>query len=36
MSDFGHGQNPVWISCGDEYAVQGGPGGLYRLKDVWL
>lgn len=27
---------PVWISCGDEYAVQGGPGGQYRIKDVWL
>ncbi|KND62343.1 hypothetical protein BVER_01821 [Candidatus Burkholderia verschuerenii] len=27
---------PVWISCHGEYAVQGGPGGQYRLKDVWI
>lgn len=27
---------PVRILAGGEYIVQGGPGGQYRLKDVWL
>ncbi|MDQ0138556.1 hypothetical protein [Cupriavidus necator] len=27
---------PVSIVAGGEYVVQGGPGGQYRLKDVWL
>lgn len=26
----------VSILCGGEYVVQGGPGGQYRLSDVWL
>ncbi|MBB6584169.1 hypothetical protein HXP36_20820 [Ralstonia solanacearum] len=27
---------PVSVLAGGEYVVQGGPGGQYRLKDVWL
>lgn len=27
---------PVSVLVGGEYVVQGGPGGQYRLKDVWL
>ncbi|ANH74566.1 hypothetical protein ACS15_1719 [Ralstonia insidiosa] len=27
---------PVVVLAGGEYVVQGGPGGQYRLKDVWL
>ncbi len=27
---------PVSIVGGGEYVVQGGPGGQYRFKDVWL
>lgn len=37
---YGQGERgelfPVSIVDGGEYVVQGGPGGQYRLKDVWL